>query len=120
MVSELGLGANFSQTNVREFESLSSSMNKFTPISFNNLMTIRLSNSNFLIWRKQVLSAIHGHKLQDFLLESKTPPKKFLSAEEESLGTINQEYLDWEHQDLLLAGLSIERVFGYWAVSVIL
>ena len=62
---------------------------KFVPISFTNLTTVRLDNNNFLGWRKQVLSAVKGHKLHNFLFGSITSPQKFLRPEDEGEGSVN-------------------------------
>ncbi|WJZ94173.1 hypothetical protein VitviT2T_013052 [Vitis vinifera] len=45
----------------------SSSSSRFIPISFSHSISVRLDNNNFLFWRKQVLAAIRGHKLYNFV-----------------------------------------------------
>lgn len=80
----------------------SSSSLKFIPISFNNAISVRLDNKNFLLWRKQVLSAIRGHKLQHFVFGTRSPPKKFVEPDDERIGKINPEFANWEQEDQLL------------------
>ena len=101
MVSELGSGETNSPIAAMEGSSLSS-VTSFNPVTFNNSLTLRLDNENYLIWRKQVFSAIKGHKLQDYVLGTKSPPKKFSSPEDEESGNVNQNFINWEQQDQLL------------------
>ena len=62
----------------------SSSITKFVPVSFTNSSTVRLDQNNFIVWRKQVLTTVRGHKLQSFLFGSSAIPKKFLSDEDKN------------------------------------
>ncbi|KAL6322290.1 hypothetical protein AAG906_005259 [Vitis piasezkii] len=80
----------------------SSSSSHFVPISFNHSTSVKLENHNFLIWRKQIFSAIRGHNLQHFVIGVHDPPLKFRSSEDRSRGIVNQDFLDWEQQDQLL------------------
>lgn len=42
-------------------------------------ISILLDDSNYLLWRQQVLLAVKAHKLQRFLDENQDPPTQFLS-----------------------------------------
>ena len=44
-----------------------SSSSKFTQVSFNHSVSVKLSKNNFLLWRQQVQAAINGYKLQSFM-----------------------------------------------------
>lgn len=41
---------------------------RVNPIVFNNSIRMKLDLNNFIVWRKQVLSTVRGHDIQDFLL----------------------------------------------------
>ena len=74
--------------------SLSSS--RFLHASFTHCLTLKLDNNDFIIWCKQILATVRGHKLQHFLLAMKTPPLKFLELGDEAVDKINPDFLDWE------------------------
>ncbi|KAD1365144.1 hypothetical protein E3N88_42931 [Mikania micrantha] len=57
---------------------------------------IRLTNTNFSSWRKQVQSALIGLKLDCYILGDTKPPAKFLAS---SSSTPNPEYDSWFRQD---------------------
>ena len=80
----------------------SSSASRFILVSFSHSVSIRLDNNNFLLWRKQVLAAIRGHKLQNFVFGTKPSPLRFLTLRDEEMDNVNPEFLDWEQQDQLL------------------
>ena len=72
------------------------------PIVFNNSIGMKLDLNNFLVWRKQVLSTVRGHDLQDFLFGTGEVPAKFAELGDEELMKINPEFRLWERQDQLL------------------
>uniref|UniRef100_A0A803QF40 Retrotransposon Copia-like N-terminal domain-containing protein n=1 Tax=Cannabis sativa TaxID=3483 RepID=A0A803QF40_CANSA len=74
----------------------------FTPVVFSHKVSVKLDDNNFLLWRPQILSAIRGHRLQDYISDSFQPPLKYLNQEDEVLGQINLKYTEWEVQDQLL------------------
>lgn len=74
---------------------------KGTPITFKHVLSVKLNNKNHLHWKQQVLAAIRGHNLTQFLETSPKPPK-LLSSQDEIAGIINTEYLEWEQQVLPL------------------
>lgn len=75
---------------------------KFSPVAFNHPLSIKLSTDNFLIWRKQIVSTVRGHRLHHYLDDSVSPPPKFATPADKTAGTINSEFLDWEQQDQLI------------------
>lgn len=71
---------------------------KFDP----HLVSIKLGEDNYLVWKQQALATIRGYKLQKFLLGSHAIPEKFASAADEARGQFREEFLTWEQQDQLL------------------
>ena len=62
----------------------------------NQVLTIRLSYSNYLLWRQQVSAAVKGHGLTGFLTGTNTKPP-------ETLNNLPNPAFDlWERQDQLL------------------
>ncbi|KAD5316778.1 hypothetical protein E3N88_16724 [Mikania micrantha] len=62
---------------------------------------IKLSPTNFPVWRKQVLATLTGLGLDHFVDGSTKPPSKVLLADATK---INPEYLPWFRQDQILLG----------------
>ncbi|RVW21952.1 Retrovirus-related Pol polyprotein from transposon RE1 [Vitis vinifera] len=48
----------------------------FLPVSFPHPVSSKLDNHNFLVWRKQILTTLRGHKLQHFLSETSVLPSE--------------------------------------------
>ena len=65
-------------------------------------IALKLNEENYLLWKQQVLAAIRGHNLQQYIVSSSSIPPQFLSLEDEVLGTLNPEFLAWEQKDQLL------------------
>lgn len=72
-----------------------------TPISFKHVLPVKLNKENHLLWKQQVLAAIRGHNLLQFL-ESTSKPVRPLDPLNEESGNINAELIHWEQQDQLL------------------
>ncbi|KAL5744767.1 hypothetical protein ACOSP7_027634 [Xanthoceras sorbifolium] len=66
-------------------------------ISMRLVLTVKLDNFNFLLWRQQVLAAIKGNRLSSFIDPAVQPPDRFNID-----GSVNEEFLDWEQQDQIL------------------
>lgn len=92
MVSELGDSTMASSI---------ASTSKISPTIFKNVLSVKLNNENYILWKQQVMAAIRGHNLLHFLEESSRPPRH-LSRNGEVSGDVNTEYLEWEQQDQLL------------------
>lgn len=58
------------------------------------LLTIKLKNDNFLVWKSQFLTVIRAHRLQFLLDGTKQPPSEFVKDSEGVLQP-NTEYIDW-------------------------
>ncbi|KAJ1406673.1 Gag-polypeptide of LTR copia-type [Sesbania bispinosa] len=78
------------------------SSKRFIPQTFSNPISEKLDETNFLIWKFQVVSTIKGYKLQSFINGNGGMPKKYLSEEAEEQQTMNPEFANWEQQDQLL------------------
>ena len=76
--------------------------NTFVPHSFSHPIPEKLEPTNFLNWRRQVMVAVKGYRLQKYLLGPRYVPLRFLSEEDEENGEINEDFLNWEQQDSLL------------------
>ncbi|RVW97157.1 Retrovirus-related Pol polyprotein from transposon TNT 1-94 [Vitis vinifera] len=74
----------------------------FLPVSFPHPVSSKLDNHNFLVWRKQILTTLRGHKLQHFLSETSVLPSEFLSSDDETQNHVNPKFQDWEQQDQLI------------------
>uniref|UniRef100_A0A803Q5R4 Retrotransposon Copia-like N-terminal domain-containing protein n=1 Tax=Cannabis sativa TaxID=3483 RepID=A0A803Q5R4_CANSA len=74
---------------------------KSYPVSFNQSLSIKLNEHNFLPWKHQVLASIKGNRLQNFFDPNRAPPQ-FLTAADQRVNNVNPEYEDWEQQDNLL------------------
>ncbi|KAF7813229.1 Retrovirus-related Pol polyprotein from transposon TNT 1-94 [Senna tora] len=63
--------------------------------------TIKLTESNFLIWKLHIVATINGYGLQKFLVGKHQ--KIYLTVDDEKNNKINPEYEHWEKQDQSLA-----------------
>ncbi|CAA0841034.1 cysteine-rich RLK (RECEPTOR-like protein kinase) 8, partial [Striga hermonthica] len=65
------------------------------------LVTIKLNDSNYLMWKHQVLATTRGYGLEGFILGTSIPPEKF-TTDENGNQSINPLYISWQKQDQLL------------------
>ncbi|RVW36051.1 hypothetical protein CK203_117294 [Vitis vinifera] len=82
-------------------KSFSSSL-KSSPSIVAHSLSIKLDDSNFLLWKWQVGVAIQGHKLQKFILENENPPERFLTTGDRVQGFHNTKKDDLSVNDYLL------------------
>jgi len=66
-----------------------------------HLISQKLDDSNFLLWRQQVEPVIKSHKLQRFVMNPQIP-MRFLTEADCEAGNENPAYSDWEQQDQIL------------------
>ncbi|KAK6141525.1 hypothetical protein DH2020_024735 [Rehmannia glutinosa] len=66
------------------------------------LITIKLNESNHLLWKQQVLAAIRGYGLERFITEPQEIPAEFIADISTKVKVINPAYLLWCRQDQLL------------------
>ncbi|KAK6131263.1 hypothetical protein DH2020_034998 [Rehmannia glutinosa] len=64
------------------------------------LVSVKLTESNYLIWEQQISTTVTGYGLEDFLTGKSMPPSKYVAADSES---INPAYVSWVRQDQILA-----------------
>lgn len=79
------------------------------PKFFKHILSIKLNNENFLLWKQQVMAVIRGHNLLQYL-NSSGKPIRFLSQEDEIAGIVNSELSEWEQQDQLLVSWLLSSV----------
>uniref|UniRef100_A0A803NGJ8 Integrase catalytic domain-containing protein n=1 Tax=Cannabis sativa TaxID=3483 RepID=A0A803NGJ8_CANSA len=72
-----------------------------SPIMFSNNLSVRLNDHNYLLWKQQVLVAIRGNRLLQFIQDT-TPPLKFLSDLDQASKNLNPAFVEWDVQDQLL------------------
>ena len=75
------------------------------------ITTIRLSSSNYLLWRNQLLPLLSYQKLKDHVLGTTEPPKATITTDDKSIP--NLEFVSWSDADqravlILLSSLSEE------------
>ncbi|KAH6811921.1 hypothetical protein C2S51_025683 [Perilla frutescens var. frutescens] len=66
-------------------------------------ISVKLSDSNFLIWRQQVLAIVRGYGLDAFLSNETSPPSQFIVDETTQQQKPNPEFQTWSRQDQLLS-----------------
>ncbi|KAK6146863.1 hypothetical protein DH2020_020732 [Rehmannia glutinosa] len=68
------------------------------------LVTVKLNESNYLVWKQQIWAAIRGYGLEGYLTGSCPMPDEFTpSASDKEAPKTNLSYLQWNRQDQLLA-----------------
>ncbi|GMI71298.1 hypothetical protein HRI_000799100 [Hibiscus trionum] len=76
---------------------------------FNKQISVRLDDTNFLLWRQQVLLMIRGQGLEHYLDSDYTPPAKFLVAVDGTKSP-NPAYQHFFKQDSSLASWLLSTV----------
>ncbi|XXG72136.1 hypothetical protein AAC387_Pa07g1297 [Persea americana] len=92
--------------------SSSSSSTKYPyPSSLNveNFVSIKLIQTNYRLWRTQVLRLLESQDMMGFIDGDIIAPPEMIIAPDDSVSTsqkeiINQEFLAWRHSDRLLRG----------------
>lgn len=69
----------------------------------NSPVSVKLKETNYLIWRQQVLATIRGYGLEGFLTGTMEKPQEWISEKGATQRTPNPDYINWERQDQLLA-----------------
>ncbi|KAH9696661.1 retrovirus-related pol polyprotein from transposon RE2 [Citrus sinensis] len=91
----------------------STNANQTSQISFSFSNPIKLDRSNFLIWRKQVLTSIRGNRLEDFISENQIIPEQHIiqTTVDGSVQKVdNPAYINWRAQDQILLGWLLSSV----------
>ncbi|KAK9148365.1 hypothetical protein Scep_007122 [Stephania cephalantha] len=68
--------------------------------SFNQICSVKLDGSNYIIWRSAILSLIRDYKFDGYLFGTKTCPPQFLDES----GEVNPNHDDWQSHDQILLG----------------
>ncbi|KAH9779182.1 retrovirus-related pol polyprotein from transposon RE2 [Citrus sinensis] len=77
-----------------------------TTVSFTFNTPVKLDQSNYLIWRSQVLASIRGNRLEKFIDDAVTPPPSHIAqrVDDELRSVENPEFITWRSQDQVLLG----------------
>ena len=75
-------------------------------ITFSFNTPVKLDQSNYLIWRSQVLTSIHGNRLEKSIDDSVTPPPSHTAQRigDDLKSVENPEYVTRRSQDQMLLG----------------
>ncbi|OVA07702.1 hypothetical protein BVC80_1827g65 [Macleaya cordata] len=68
--------------------------------NINNLVTVRLTEENYLLWRSQIFPALRGYNLLGFVDETRICPPEFIEID----GKLqeNEKFDDWIRQDQMI------------------
>ncbi|KAL3642739.1 hypothetical protein CASFOL_013554 [Castilleja foliolosa] len=66
------------------------------------LISIKLNDSNYLLWKQQVWAAAAGYGLEDYLTGETTPPPESTINPDDGSATANPSFLKWRRQDQIL------------------
>ena len=88
-------------------------LNQPSQISFTFAATVKLDRSNFLLWRKQVLTSIKGNRLEKFISEPQIVPEQYLSnaiTDGSGENVENPAYVNWRALDQTLLGWLLSTI----------
>ncbi|KAL9459370.1 hypothetical protein AB3S75_002715 [Citrus x aurantiifolia] len=91
----------------------STNANQSSQISFSFSNPIKLDRSNFLIWRKQVLTSIRRNRLEEFISKNQTIPEQHIiqTTVDGSVQKVdNPAFINWRAQDQILLGWLLSSV----------
>lgn len=83
-----------------------------------NFVSLKLSSTNFLLWKTQMLNILESYDLQGFITGEAKPPPQFVTTEESDLQSesLNPSFIKWWKTDRLVKGWLIatllEEVLG--------
>ena len=69
------------------------------PCTFSHPLSTKLSSTNYLHWKQEVVVAIKGNQMFPYILGINTMPFEFLSNSDEVTGKVNGEYETWVQYD---------------------
>ncbi|KAF7844239.1 retrovirus-related Pol polyprotein from transposon TNT 1-94 [Senna tora] len=77
-------------------------VSKGTTSYFTHNISVKLDNFNYLLWRHQIMAALVGHGLENFIAGSEYVPEHFATIEDRTAKKVSEEYLSWMKQDQLI------------------
>ena len=87
--------------------------NQSTQTSFSFSTLIKLDISNFILWRKQVLTSIRGIQLEHLIFDDQMIPNRYITHTEAD-GSVqkikNPAYIHWRAQDQTLLGWILSSI----------
>ena len=87
--------------------------NQSTQISFSFSFPVKLDRSNFMLWRKQVLTTIRGNRLEHLISDNQVTPDRYI-AHTEVDGSIqkveNPTFVHWRAHDQTLLGWILSSI----------
>lgn len=62
-----------------------------------NFVSLKLSSTNFLLWKTQMLNILESYDLQGFITGEAKPPPQFVTTEESDLQSesLNPSFIKW-------------------------
>ena len=63
------------------------------------LLSFKLSEDNFLIWKQHVLSAVRGYGLEGYLTGEQAAPPQTITSKNSTQQRPNPDFLNWNMQD---------------------
>ncbi|KAK6116468.1 hypothetical protein DH2020_049761 [Rehmannia glutinosa] len=67
------------------------------------LVTVKLTETNYLVWKQQIWAAIRGYGLEGYLTGGIPTPEEFITDTTKGQKTVNPSFMLWNRQDQLLA-----------------
>lgn len=71
-------------------------------VKLSHLISVKLDEKNFKLWKQQIDGVVRGHRLQRFITVPAVPPR-FISNSGPTHTVESDAYLDWEQQDALIS-----------------
>ncbi|KAF7834709.1 retrovirus-related Pol polyprotein from transposon TNT 1-94 [Senna tora] len=91
-----------SQTSVPQITPSAPNLTKDSTVSFSHNLFVKLDEKNYLLWKQQILAAIQGHDLEEYIAGKDSIPKKFSFTEDELAEKLDPNYVKWKKQDKLI------------------
>lgn len=73
------------------------------------LIQTQLDETNYLLWKFQIQTAVRGYELEDYILGTKEVPQQFI-INNEGNSTLNREYTIYQRQDSLLSSWILSTI----------
>ncbi|KAH6771966.1 hypothetical protein C2S51_010370 [Perilla frutescens var. frutescens] len=83
------------------------------------LISTKLNDSNFLLWKQQIMATIEGFGLEEFLVEKQSPPEQHVKDKSKDQVVENPLYLNWKRQDQLIISWLLSSINENMLVGVV-